>query len=204
MVGLEHAHKPGDLISVEGGVEGQVLQINWHSTQTATAHSSVAIVPNSIMAKSRLENRSAPTPMRDLTISVSVDAAVDPRRCLPVLDAAVRACRTPLPNPILTFECFGLKGDGIAYDIQFSVGSSAAIASARTEMLLRVHRHLRHAGIALGIPNMATPPPVALLTLAELLAEPDVFGALTRDKQDLLSAGIVRLRTVGQSWREAG
>jgi iron(II)-dependent oxidoreductase len=31
-VGLEHAYKPGDLLWVEGGIEGQVLQINWRST----------------------------------------------------------------------------------------------------------------------------------------------------------------------------
>jgi len=190
-VGLEHAYKPGDLISVEGGVEGQVLQINWRSTQIATAHSSVAIVPNSIMAKSRLENRSAPTPMRDVTVTVSTDAAVDPRRCLPVLDAAVRACRMPLLQPALTIECVGLKGDGIAYDIHFSVGSSGAIAPARTEMLSRVHRHLRHAGIALGIPGIATPPPVALPTIADLMAGSDVFGALTREEQDVLAAHFV-------------
>jgi hypothetical protein len=43
-IGLEHAYKAGDLFSVEGGVEGQVLQINWRSTQIATAHNSIAIV----------------------------------------------------------------------------------------------------------------------------------------------------------------
>src|SRR5262249_16991182 len=73
-VGLEHAYKPGDLLWVEGGVEGQVLQVSWRSTQIATPHDSVAIVPNSVMAKSRLENRSAPTPMRGITVAVSIDA----------------------------------------------------------------------------------------------------------------------------------
>ena len=109
-VGLEHAYKPGDLLSVEGGVEGQVLQINWRSTQIATPHNSIAIVPNSIMAKSRLENRSAPTPTRGITVSVSTDATVDPRHSLAVLDAAVKACRLPLPQPSPMVDCVGLRG----------------------------------------------------------------------------------------------
>ena len=134
-VGLEHAYKAGDLLWVEGGVEGQVLQINWRSTQIATPHNSIAIVPNSIMAKSRLENRSAPTPTRGVTVSVSTNATVDPRHGLAVLDAAVKACRLPLPQPAPMVDCVGLRGDGIAYEISFAVAASGEIAAARTEML---------------------------------------------------------------------
>jgi small-conductance mechanosensitive channel/CRP-like cAMP-binding protein len=190
-VGLEHAYKPGDLLSVEGGVEGQVLQINWRSTQIATPHNSIAIVPNSIMAKSRLENRSAPTPTRGITVGVSTDATVDPRRTLSVLDAAVKACRLPLRQPAPVVDCVGLRGDGIAYEISFAVAASGEIATARTEMLSKMHRHLRHAGIALGIAGVATPPPVAAPSLAELLEQSDMFGALTSEEQKVLEAQFV-------------
>jgi small-conductance mechanosensitive channel/CRP-like cAMP-binding protein len=190
-VGLEHAYKAGDLLWVEGGVEGQVLQINWRSTQIATPHNSIAIVPNSIMAKSRLENRSAPTPTRGVTVSISTDATVDPQRSLVVLDAAVKACRLPLAQPAPMVDCVGLRGDGIAYEISFAVAVSGEIASARTEILSKVHRHLRHAGIALGIAGVGTPPPVAVPTLTELLAESDLFGALTAEEQKVLEAQFV-------------
>ncbi len=149
-VGLEHAYKPGDLLWIEGGIEGQVLQIDWRSTQIATTHDSVAIVPNSVIAKSRLENRSAPTPTRSVTVSVSADAAIDPRRCVATLDAAVQACRLPLPQPKPTVSCVGLQGDGIVYEIRFLVGTTGEIAAARTEMLAQVYNHLRHAGIPLS------------------------------------------------------
>ena len=190
-VGLEHAYKPGDLLWVEGGVEGQVLQINWRSTQIATPHNSIAIVPNSIMAKSRLENRSAPTPTRGVTVTVSTDASVDPRRCLTALHAAGLACRTPLPQPPPTIDCVGLRGDGIAFEVSFAVAASAEMPTARTEMLAQVHRHLRHAGIALGIAGVATPPPATVPTVAELLAESDVFGALAPEEQKLLAERFV-------------
>jgi small-conductance mechanosensitive channel/CRP-like cAMP-binding protein len=190
-VGLEHAYKPGDLLSVEGGVEGQVLQINWRSTQIATPHNSIAIVPNSIMAKSRLENRSAPTPTRGITVSISTDASVDPQRGLAVLDAAVKACRLPLPQPVPMVDCVGLRGDGTAYEISFAVAASGEIAAARTELLSKVHRHLRHAGIALGIAGVAAPPLVAVPTIDQLLAQSDLFGALTPDEQKVLAARFV-------------
>jgi small-conductance mechanosensitive channel/CRP-like cAMP-binding protein len=184
-VGLEHAYKPGDLLWVEGGIEGQVLQINWRSTQIATPQNSIAIVPNSVIAKSRLENRSAPTPMRGVTVTVSADAAVDPRRCVTALDAAVQACRLPLPQPKPAINCVGLQGDGTVYEIRFVVGATAEIAAARTEMLSLVHRHLRHAGISLGISGIAPPPSASVPTIAELMVESDLFGPLAPDERAL-------------------
>lgn len=176
---------------MEGGIEGQVLQINWRSTQIATPQNSIAIVPNSVIAKSRLENRSAPTPTRGVTVSVSADAAVDPRRCIMALDAAVHACRLPLPQPKPTISCVGLQGDGIAYDIRFVVGATAEIAAARTEMLSQVHRHLRHAGIALGISGIAPLPSAPAPTITELIAESDLFGPLTPHERTLLAEHFV-------------
>ena len=109
-VGLEHAYKPGDLLWVEGGVEGQVLQINWRSTQIATPNDTIAIVPNSIIAKSRLENRSAPTPKRAVTVSINLEAAADPQRCFAALNAAAQACRMPIADPEPQVYCAGLQG----------------------------------------------------------------------------------------------
>jgi small-conductance mechanosensitive channel/CRP-like cAMP-binding protein len=204
-VGLEHAYKPGDLLWVEGGIEGQVLQINWRSTQIATPHNSIAIVPNSVIAKSRLENRSAPTPTRSVTVSVTVDAAVDPRRCVTALDAAVRACRLPLSRPAPTIECVGLRGDGIVYEISFVVGASSEIAAARTEVLSLVYRHLRHAGIALGVSGIAPPPSASTPTVAELMAESDLFGPLTpEDRASLAEHFVAITRESGETLLHEG
>ena len=186
-IGLEHAYRPGDLLWVEGGVEGQVLQIDWRSTQIATAHNTIAIVPNSIMAKSRLENRSAPTPTRSVTVSVTTEADVDPRRPLLLLDAAIKACRLPLSQPAPSIYCIGLQGDGVLYEICFSVREFTDIAPARTEILAKVHRYLRYGGVALGIPGVAAPPTVSVPTMAELLRQSDLFGGLAPDEQELFA-----------------
>ena len=98
-MGLEHAYKPGDMLWVEGDVEGQVVQICWRSTHIATLHNSIAVIPNSIIAKARFENRSAPTPTRSVTLPVTIDALVDPRRCIAALQAAIKACRIPATGP---------------------------------------------------------------------------------------------------------
>ena len=190
-VGLEHAYKPGDLIWVEGGIEGRVLQVNWRSTQIATSHDSIAIVPNSVIAKSRLENRSAPTPTRNITLTVNADAAIDPRRVIAALDAATLACRFPLPVPEPTVECVSLLGDGNAYEVRFFVKSSEDVRPARTEMLGQIHRHLRHCGIGFGVGGVAPVPSPPVPSIAELLAESDMFRALAPEELGLFAEHFV-------------
>jgi small-conductance mechanosensitive channel/CRP-like cAMP-binding protein len=184
-VGLERAYKPGDLIWVEGGIEGRVLQINWRSTQIATLHDSIAIVPNSVIARSRVENRSAPTPTRNITVTVNTDPAIDPRRVITALGAAALACRFPLSAPEPTAECVSLLGDGNAYEVRFFVRSSEDVPAARTEMLAQIHRHLRHAGIGFGVGGVAPLPSPSVPTIADLLAESDMFGALAAEERSL-------------------
>jgi small-conductance mechanosensitive channel/CRP-like cAMP-binding protein len=190
-VGLERAYKPGDLIWVEGGIEGQVLQLNWRSTQIATFQDSIAIVPNSVIAKSRLENRSAPTPTRNLTITISVDATIEPTRCIAALNAAALACRLPLPSPGPAVGCTSLRGDGNAYEITLAVGSSRLIPAARTEILGLVHRHLHFAGIALSVSGIAPPPSESIPTLADLVAASELFGPLTPEERSLFAEHLV-------------
>ncbi|HVY14664.1 MAG TPA: mechanosensitive ion channel family protein [Rhodopila sp.] len=186
-MGLEHAYKPGDVLWVEGGIEGTVLQITWRSTQIATPHNSIAVVPNSVIAKSRLENRSAPTPTRSVTIPVTIDARIDPRRCIEALQAAAQACRIPLSSPKPAVNCVGLQGDGNLFQVRFTVGMSRDIEAARTEALTLIHRHLRSCGIGLGAPGVdplpAAPPP----TLADVIADSDLLGALPPDQRALFA-----------------
>jgi small-conductance mechanosensitive channel/CRP-like cAMP-binding protein len=190
-MGLEHAYKPGDMLWVEGGIEGQVIQISWRSTQIATLHTSVAVVPNSVIAKSRLENRSAPTPMRSITVNVGVEASADPRRCIAALTSAALASRIPLASPQPVVTCADLQGDGNQDQVRFTVGLSKDIEPARSEVLSLIHRHLRHAGIGLGIEGVAPGPRASCPTLADLMAESDLFGQLTEDERDLLGDHVV-------------
>jgi small-conductance mechanosensitive channel len=187
-VGLERIYRPGDVLWVEGGIEGHVIETGWRSTVISTPHNSVAVIPNSVIAKSRLENRSAPTPTREIAVAVSADPAIDPPRCVDALRAAVLACRFPLPHPEPAVHCSALQGDGVIYEIRFSVNSTAEVLEARTEILGLVHRHLRCAGISLSVSGVAPGPSRPAPTLEELMAESDAFGQLAPHEQLALAA----------------
>jgi small-conductance mechanosensitive channel len=186
-VGLEGPYKAGDLLWVEGGIEGHVVQVNWRSTQIATGHSNIAIVPNSIIAKSRLINRSSPTPMRGDTISINLDANAPVEHCLATLNAAARTCRLASSSPAPSIVCNGLYGDGTVYEISFFVETSDGLTAARAELFTQIHRHLRYAGIALAVAGSATPPTVQVPTLGQLLEQSDLFSVINSPERDFLA-----------------
>jgi small-conductance mechanosensitive channel/CRP-like cAMP-binding protein len=197
-VGLERPYKAGDLLWVEGDIEGQVLQVDWRSTQIATGDQNIAIVPNSVIAKARLINRSAPTPMRGSSLEIRLDARVPPERCIASLTAAARACRILLSAPPPRIACTGLNGDGGVYQISFVVPSSDQLASARTELLGKIHRHVRHDGIALAIAGNPEPPAVGMFDPAQLLAQSDLFCVIEPAQRDLLAQHFTPI------WLQAG
>ena len=185
-VGLERPYRAGDIIWVEGGIEGRVVQVNWRSTEIGTVQNTIATVPNSVIAKARLINYSAPTVSRGVSVKIRLDARADPERCLQVLSAAVQACNLPLPEPAPGVACIGLEGDGVQYEISFSIAKSELLVAARTEIYRRVHRHLRYAGIALAVPGrqrLSSDQP----TLATILAESDLFGAVEAGQRHRLA-----------------
>jgi CRP-like cAMP-binding protein len=53
-------------------------------------------------------------------------------------------------------------------------------------MLSLVHRHLRHAGILLGVSGIAEPQSASPPTIVGLIADSELFGQLTPDEQALL------------------
>ena len=186
-VGVERPYKAGDLLWVEGGIEGHVLEVNWRSTHIATGQNSVAVVPNSVIAKARLVNHSLRSKVRHDTIEVRLDPLVMPERCMSVLAAALRACRLSLTVPMNTVAQVGLSGDGAIYEIGFSVSSHEELAAARNEIYARLQRHLRYAGIALAVPGQAIVPALLRPTPAELLEQSDLFGFLNVNARVLLA-----------------
>ena len=189
-IDIERPYRAGDVLSVEGGIEGRVREVNWRSTLIATVNGDLAIVPNSVMAKARLVNHSLPVPVRRTSVELRLDPRVMPQRCRATLDAALQACRLPLADPAPTVTQTALRGDGAVYEIAFSVAGGDTLGPARTELLGQVQRHLFHAAIPLAVDGVAAVPPLAVPTAADLLAWSDLFGILAEPDRERLAAGM--------------
>src|SRR6201999_1033115 len=63
-VGLDQPFHIGDRVSIGDFAEGVVVQMNWRSIRVQTDNADMALIPNSLVAKNQIINRSVPTPRR--------------------------------------------------------------------------------------------------------------------------------------------
>ncbi len=74
VLSFSRPYRPGDWISLEGGTDGRVIEMNWRATHVLTGRRDLAIVPNSTIAKSKIVNVSSPSGLHGVTITVQLDA----------------------------------------------------------------------------------------------------------------------------------
>src|SRR5437899_2445023 len=54
VLSFSRPYRPGDWISIDGGTDGRVIEMNWRATHVLTGRRDLAIVPNSTIAKSKI------------------------------------------------------------------------------------------------------------------------------------------------------
>jgi small-conductance mechanosensitive channel len=140
---VEKPYRVGDEILLEGGAEGVVIEMNWRSTHLRNGANDVVVVPNSAMAKLRIQNHSAGTKRYSESLTVSVDSRNEPELTLQVLKQAAMACPTVLEDPIPSAQATEIKGDRINYTIYFSTGSIASAGEARSQLITQLYKRAR-------------------------------------------------------------
>src|SRR6202522_2103817 len=78
VLNLERPYHVGDWIILDGTLQGTVLETNWRATHILTTSEDIAVVPNSVVARSKLTNCSAPTKVHGATIRIRLESAVMP------------------------------------------------------------------------------------------------------------------------------
>jgi len=154
-LGIDRPFSVGDIISIEGVVEGRVVQTNWRSVRIATLSNDMATVPNSIIAKSRVLNRSPSAESRRDTLKVFADPCVAPNDAIEILTAAALNAGFVAERPPPKVLCTDLRGDAAIYEVAFNA-SLAHAAEAKSDILQHVYRHAALAGLTI-VPQNATP-----------------------------------------------
>ena len=196
-VGIEAPFSVGDRIQIADKIEGIVVQINWRSIRIHTDGDDTAIIPNSLIAKAEIVNRSIPSPRRAASVEISCPESALPDRVIETLLHATLLCpdilRTPSPSAVLSQ--LGAKRN--AYTISFSVGNTSHLGSTRDLLLRSVRRQLHYAGLFDQSRQDATPGPnlthEALLA-RRLLRDIILFDCLDEQQLDGLVALLELLR----------
>ena len=194
VVELERPYAIGDLISLDGLVEGEVIQINWRSVQIRTLGNDVATIPNSVVAKARIVNRSAPSPVRTDAVLLSCDATFEPQRVIEVLHRAVLLCPEILeaPAPFVALTQIGPSSN--EYSVSFAVAHSGVMGGAKSNLLRQARRQLDAAGMLRPSEAVAATTPIAeqQTPLRPDLADVALFQGLPAAAREQLQTQLIR------------
>ena len=156
-INIEEPFEVGDVIQLDGSVEGTVTQVNWRATHILTGTDDIAVIPNSVVAKSRIINRSRPATQRGASVTISLDTRTSAADGIRALQDAALAATTPLRDPAPSVQCTALRANGVEYEVTFHVRADTDLAAARTEVISHIHCALAWAGIPVAKTDGALP-----------------------------------------------
>jgi small-conductance mechanosensitive channel/CRP-like cAMP-binding protein len=197
--GIEAPFNVGDRISLGDKTEGTVVQMNWRSIRILTDGDDVAIVPNSVVAKSDIVNRSFPTRVRSAFIELSCPATSNPERVIDTLQQATLLCPPILPVPVSSAVLTRLGSKESRYRVSFSVSDTEHLSTTKDLLLRHARRQLYYSGLYfpraaqdIRTPDEDTGPPFPVLPfpVLPLLQDIILFEALEAEQLAELAAHV--------------
>jgi small-conductance mechanosensitive channel/CRP-like cAMP-binding protein len=151
VLSLSHPYGPGDSINIEGGTEGQIVEMNWRATHILTARRDLAILPNSTIAKSKIVNLNFPSGIHGIT--VRVELACPPAGGTAILELAVLNSRSILADPRPTIRVLSIDAAQTGYEITFFVEKLGSSTEAQNELFDLIFRHVAASDARLAPPT---------------------------------------------------
>jgi small-conductance mechanosensitive channel/CRP-like cAMP-binding protein len=202
-VGIEAPFQVGDRISLGDDIEGRVIETNWRSIRVQTDGEDIAIIPNSVMAKLQIVNRSVPTRRRAVSAEVRCPATVDPDRVIQVLEEATLLCPAILETPGASVALTRLGRSWHHYTITFFVAETSLMGGTRSLLLRHARTQLHYAGLLERDPGGVVQPPARsrpmMIAPREVLGDLVLFERLQpMQLEDLASRLTTRLLEPGE------
>ena len=206
---LESPFKLGDWIMLEDGTEGGVTDINWRTTRLRQWDNATLIVPNSVLAKTRIRNLHDRRHGYSPWYNVRISADYDPRAIKVLLLDAASRCRRRVPGKQPVIRLTDASQSPYSYMIWVHFPNYPAMFAGREELLREVHDALSAAGIQVAVDmqevryarahHAQMEPPSVLLALKSLdfaafLHEDELAGIASMSKRSFFEAGAVILK----------
>jgi small-conductance mechanosensitive channel len=195
VLNFSRPYRPGDWISIDGGTDGRVIEMNWRATHVLTAKRDLAIVPNSTIAKAKIVNASSPSGIHGMTVTIELDAKTPPAAGAEILQRAILNTQLILATPAPVVAVKSIDAGSTEFDISFFVEELAQSTRAQNELFDRISRNLAAAGIDLASTQsqVSSAPPAALPENPKTAAERAVdlvtiFAGLTEEERKTLAA----------------
>jgi small-conductance mechanosensitive channel len=193
VLSVSRPYRPGDWISVEGGTDGRVIEMNWRATHVLTARRDLAILPNSTIAKSKIVNVSSPSGIHGSAVTLQIGSTTSPSLATEILERAILNCRMIIAEPAPIILIKSINGASFEFEITFFVETLSALRNAQNELLDLAYRHLTAAGVGLAVVDQAAMGQNSAKerTQAETVLDwVEIFSTLTTTERTLIAASL--------------
>jgi small-conductance mechanosensitive channel len=153
VLSLGKPYNLGDVVALDNGVEGIVVEMNWRATHLLTDRQDIAIVPNSVIAKARIVNSSFPSRTHGTCIRLPLAAQTSPELAARVLSDAALGCRLVLTQPPPAVVVKAMSAEATVFEVTFFTSEIGLAPGAQTAVYENIYRALKVTGIALGSAN---------------------------------------------------
>jgi small-conductance mechanosensitive channel/CRP-like cAMP-binding protein len=123
-------------------IEGKVIEIDWRSTHLLTSEGSMAVIPNSMAAKTRIVNFSRPDHFHSVTLNLELSTRLRPSLVLDSLDKALQGCRELLTQPKASAVVVKSGLRVVEYEVTAYVQSRDRRSAVRNQLFDLIHRQL--------------------------------------------------------------
>jgi small-conductance mechanosensitive channel len=198
VLNIERPYRVGDWIILDDTLQGKVIETNWRATHILTGNQDVAIIPNSVIAKSRVVNCSTPTTIHGASIRVRLEPSLTPAAGCKLLKEVLLGSTHILRTPEPTVTIKDLSAEMIDFQLSYSVPDISAVDRAQNELFNRVYQAAAAAGAKFSprfgsSPSQAAPEGEGESGIPErLLGGISLFSTLTADEKATLASQMQR------------
>src|SRR5260370_41644660 len=111
-------------------LQGKVIETKWGGSRILTGNQDGAIIPNSVIAKSKLVNCSTPTKNHGASIRVKWEPSLTPAAGRNLLKEVLRSSTHVLQSPEPTVTVKDVSAEMIDFELSYLVADVSIVASA--------------------------------------------------------------------------
>lgn len=149
---MDNSFKKGDLIQLEDGELGEIIEINLRSTKIKNFDSETVIVPNSLLSNKKITNFAQPTATLRVKIPVSVAYGSDVDIVKNVLHDSMRGHKEILTMPRRLARLTDFGESGLQFMVYFHISNYNDMYDVRDQVMTQMYKDLYANGIEIPFP----------------------------------------------------
>ena len=146
VLNLERPYRVGDWVILDDSVQGTVIETNWRATHILTGTQDVAIIPNSVIAKSKIINCSTPTKTHGTAMRIRLEPTLTPAEACSMLTEVMLGSSIILRTPEPSVTLKDVSAEMLDFELSYSVAEVGLVGEAQNELFDRVYRAVSIAG----------------------------------------------------------